>query len=63
LARKELLDDHSADYEIKNLNGKRLNSLLGGYDGIYGKVDMFATENNGRVLDSLYITVYGVVSK
>lgn len=60
LARKELLDDRSADYEIKNVNGKRLNSLLGGYDGIYGKVDMFATENDGRVLDSLYVTVYGV---
>ena len=61
LARKELLDDKSADYEIKDVNGKRLNSLLGSYDDIYGKVDMFTTENNGRVLDSLYVTVYGVV--
>ena len=58
--KHDLMDDRSADYEVKVVNGKRLNSMLGGYDHVYGHIDMFVTENDGRVAETLYVTVYGV---
>lgn len=58
--KHDLMDNRSADYEVKVVNGKRLNSMLGGYDHVYGHIDMFVTENDGRVAETLYVTVYGV---
>ena len=58
--RKELLVDEDADYEVKTVkSGKNLNSMLSGYD-VYGKIDGFTTESGSQVLDTLYVTVYGV---
>lgn len=58
--KNDLLDNRAADYEVKTVNGKRLDSMLGDYDHVYGRVDMFVTESNGRVAETLYVTVYGV---
>lgn len=58
--KHDLMDNRAADYEVKTVNGKRLNSMLGDYDNICGKVDLFVTESNGRVVETLYVTVYGV---
>lgn len=58
--KNDLMDNRAADYEVKTVNGKRLDSMLGDYDHVYGRVDMFVTESNGRVAETLYVTVYGV---
>ena len=58
--KDDLMDNRAADYEVKTVNGKRLDSMLGDYDHVYGRVDMFVTESNGRVAETLYVTVYGV---
>ena len=58
--KHDLMDNRAADYEVKTVNGKRLNSMLGDYNEICGKVDLFVTENDGRVVETLYVTVYGV---
>ena len=61
--RSELLVDEDADYEVKTVkSGKNLNSMLGGYN-VYGKVDGFTTETDSQVLETLYVTVYGIADK
>ena len=60
--RDDLMDNRAASYEVKNVNGKRLNSLLGSYL-IAGKVDMFLSEKDGNVVETLYVTVYGIADK
>lgn len=60
--RRELLIDEDADYEVKTVkSGKNLNSMLSGYK-VYGKIDGFTTESGNEVLETLYVTVYGVVN-
>ena len=57
---KWLMVDKDADYEVKTLrSGKNLNSMLSGYN-VWGKIDGFTTEKDSQVLETLYVTVYGV---
>ena len=58
---KELMIDEDADYEVKTVkSGKNLNSMLGGYKGVCGKIDGFVASTDSSVLETLYVTVYAV---
>ena len=58
---KELMIDEDADYEVKTVkSGKNLNSMLGGYKGVCGKIDGFVASTGSSVLETLYVTVYAV---
>ena len=56
-----LFRSKDADYEVKTVkSGKNLNSMLGGYKAISGKIDGFVSDSTSQVLETLYVTVYGV---
>lgn len=57
----DLMIDKDADYEVKTVkSGKNLDSMLGGYKAISGKIDGFVSDSTSQVLETLYVTVYGV---
>ena len=56
-----LKNDQDAHHQGNTLkSGKHLNSQLVGYKAISGKIDGFVSDSTSQVLETLYVTVYGV---
>ena len=56
-----MMTDPDADYEVKTVTGKRLDSMLGDYT-IDGEAALVTVDSDSRVVETLYITVNGAVA-
>ena len=61
LVREKMMTDPDADYEVKTVTGKRLDSMLGDYT-IDGEAALVTVDSDSRVVETLYITVNGAVA-